>query len=80
MRPEHIAIGGDGLPGTGSIDATVDLEEPMGADSLIWVRIGEQSLSVRTESSRRYQPGDQVQLALDLSRASIFDANQETRI
>ena len=38
VRPEHIAIGGNGSSGAGSIDATVDLEEPMGADSLIWVR------------------------------------------
>ena len=37
--------------------AVVDLDEPMGADSLIWLSLGGQTLSARVDSSMRFRGG-----------------------
>jgi multiple sugar transport system ATP-binding protein len=79
LRPEHIEIGLEERPGT-SVPAVVEIDEPMGADSLVWVDIGGQKLSVRIPVERRLKPGTPVHLHLDLSKASLFDAESEQRI
>ncbi len=76
VRPEHIAIN----PAGGGFDAVVDIDEPMGSDSLLWLSLAGQKLSVRIEAGHGYQRGDAVQVAFDMSRASIFDAGTEQRL
>ncbi len=76
VRPEHIRIGGEG----DGHDATVDLEEPMGADSLVWLKASGKPLSVRVESGKRYRAGDQVKLHFNAGMASLFDARTEERV
>ncbi len=56
VRPEHIAIAADPRPGT-SIPAVVDIDEPMGADSLVWLKVAGQQVSVRVPVERRLEPG-----------------------
>ncbi|KEP70546.1 ABC transporter ATP-binding protein [Thioclava dalianensis] len=80
MRPEHLLFDQDAVGRPGQVEAVVELEEPMGADSLVWLTLGEARLSVRCGSGRRYRPGDRVPLAFDISRASIFDAETERRL
>ncbi len=79
LRPEHISIGTDPRPGT-SLPAMVEIDEPMGADSLVWLMVGGQQVSVRIPVERRLNPGTEVHLHLDISKASIFDAGTEQRI
>lgn len=79
VRPEHLTLTDAATSGQ-SLPATVELVEPMGADSLVWVRVGDKSISVRTESSDPRQPGDRVHVTFDLAHASIFDAETEERI
>jgi multiple sugar transport system ATP-binding protein len=79
LRPEHIAL----EPPEGStpvLQAQVELDEPMGADSLVWLRLGETSLSARCTSDRRYRAGTSVQIGVDLSKASLFDAQTQMRL
>jgi multiple sugar transport system ATP-binding protein len=78
VRPEHIKV--DEQVGGELHDATVDIEEPMGADNLLWLKHAGHSMSVRTAGSRRFQPGTDVKLAFDMSLASLFDATTEDRI
>ncbi|MFE0018168.1 ABC transporter ATP-binding protein [Mesorhizobium sp. NPDC059054] len=71
VRPEHIGLNsGSGWPF--SAKATVDVVEPMGSDTLVWVRLGAQSLSVRMPSERAPQIGSQVEIGFDPMRASLF--------
>ncbi|WP_417480775.1 ABC transporter ATP-binding protein, partial [Maricaulis maris] len=77
-RPEHIGLDVE-TPGP-KLEAVVDIEEPMGADTLVWFKVDGNSLSVRTDTSRRYVPGEKMMLNFDLSVASIFDAETEERI
>ncbi|MEP0233161.1 ABC transporter ATP-binding protein [Roseibium sp.] len=79
VRPEHLTLTRDQTSGP-SLPAVVELEEPMGADSLVWLRLGDQSMSVRTDSSSRFSPGEEVVITFDLDHASVFDADTEERI
>ena len=81
VRPEHVEICHEREESeTALYGATVDLEEPMGADSLVWVTFGGQTLSARVESSRRFRPGDAVRLGFNLPMASVFDRQSENRV
>jgi multiple sugar transport system ATP-binding protein len=48
--------------------------EPMGADSLVWLRRGaETSLSVRLDGDTRVADGDRLPVAFPPERLSLFD-------
>ncbi len=80
LRPEHITISDQPRPDGRSCAATVDLEEPMGADSLVWFKLAGKPVSVRVDSGRRYQPGEKVFLTFNPAMASLFDAETENRL
>ena len=50
VRPEHIAIQPEGAEG---IAASVDIDEPMGSDSLVWLTLFGQPISVRAKADHR---------------------------
>jgi multiple sugar transport system ATP-binding protein len=79
LRPEHLHIQMEPEPGH-TIPALVEIDEPMGADSLVWLKAGETQMSVRVPVERRLAPGTHVHLKLDISKASIFDAASEQRV
>ena len=76
VRPEHVTIVArdEGLPGT------VDIDEPMGSDSLLWLSFAGQQISVRTDADAGYPPGTDVGLAFNIAKASLFDAQSEIRL
>ncbi|KQV27547.1 ABC transporter ATP-binding protein [Rhizobium sp. Root1203] len=78
VRPEHVKVN-ENL-GAEVHDATVDIEEPMGADNLLWLKHAGHTMSVRINGSRRFSPGSRVKLGFDMSLASIFDAETELRL
>ncbi|MBN9135548.1 MAG: TOBE domain-containing protein, partial [Phyllobacterium sp.] len=80
LRPEHIALSDQPGPAGRSCKATVDLDEPMGADSLVWLKVAGKAVSVRVDSGRRYQNGETVHLTFDPALASLFDSQTEDRI
>jgi multiple sugar transport system ATP-binding protein len=77
VRPEHVKVDESGAE---IHDAVVDIEEPMGADNLLWLKLAGQTISVRIAGARRYAPGKAVKLSFDMSMASVFDAVTENRI
>ncbi|CAN7467421.1 ABC transporter ATP-binding protein [Pararhizobium sp. LjRoot238] len=79
VRPEHVKVD-ENVPGLEVHDAVVDIEEPMGADNLLWLKLAGQTMSVRIAGSRRYAPGKALKLSFDMSMASVFDAVTENRI
>ena len=77
VRPEHTTIN----PADGQgYDAVVDIDEPMGSDSLLWLSMAGQQISVRTEAGHSHKRGDNVRVVFDMSKASIFDASSEQRL
>jgi multiple sugar transport system ATP-binding protein len=79
VRPEHVKVNEDGA-GAEIHQATVDIEEPMGADNLLWLKHAGHSMSVRVAGARRFAPGTAVRLSFDMGLASLFDAGTEERI
>ncbi len=74
VRPEHIAIDEGGLP------VTVDINEPMGSDSLVWLRFGGQTISARATADANHVRNSETTVKFDISKASLFDAETEQRI
>ncbi|PZQ50796.1 MAG: ABC transporter ATP-binding protein [Rhodovulum sulfidophilum] len=74
VRPEHVFVGAEGAP------ATVDIDEPMGSDSLLWLGFGGQALSARAPAEHGFVAGQSVGLRFDISKASLFDRETEQRL
>jgi multiple sugar transport system ATP-binding protein len=79
LRPEHLDLRHETDPGR-SLPAVAEIDEPMGADSLVWLKMDHQQISVRVPVERRLKPGTEVQVHVDMSKASLFDAGTEQRI
>jgi multiple sugar transport system ATP-binding protein len=79
VRPEHVKVDEDAT-GAEVHQASVDIEEPMGADNLLWLKHAGHTLAVRVAGNRRFRPGTAVSLSFDMGLASLFDKATEERI
>ena len=69
-----IRADGEGLP------AVIDIDEPMGSDSLIWLTFAGVPLSARTTADHGLATARPVRVAFDITRASLFDQKTEQRL
>jgi multiple sugar transport system ATP-binding protein len=75
VRPEHI------VPGAAKgLEATIDIEEPMGSDSLVWMKLAGHPVCARIASDHNLKPGESTKVEINLKRASLFDAASENRL
>jgi multiple sugar transport system ATP-binding protein len=74
IRPEHLTIGTDGA------DATVEVVEPMGAETEVLVRIQDRTFTVMTHGRPTWGPGEKVRIAPHAAQAHVFDATSGRRI
>jgi len=79
VRPEQIHLNQTLADATG-LPLTISLIEPMGADSLLWGTIGDESVSIRTGPDEHHAIGEKVQAYFQPSRASLFDAQSGIRL
>jgi multiple sugar transport system ATP-binding protein len=79
LRPEHLTILDDAIDGA-TFPATVEIDEPMGADSLVWLEAEGKQISVRVPFEHRPKAGARVHLKVDIAKASLFDETNEQRI
>ena len=80
-RPEHIKLNGREEKGMSqAFDAVVELVEPMGSDSLVWLKFGGQVISARVESSEHYKPDEAVKIRFRVGLASVFDEVSTDRL
>jgi multiple sugar transport system ATP-binding protein len=79
LRPEHLTIVRKAEPGH-TIPAVVEIDENLGADSLLWLNARGHQISVRIPVENRLAPGTEVFLKPDIAKASIFDAVTEQRV
>jgi multiple sugar transport system ATP-binding protein len=76
IRPEHIT----NEPKEGSsvpVTMTVDIAEPMGSESLVYLRAGTGNLIARIHGEHLFHLGEQVTVQLDLEKVSLFDVETE---
>ena len=80
IRPEHV-VTGELVPGAPvQAEVTAELVEPMGADTLVWGRLGGEPFRIRMDGQARVRPGDRLPIGIDPSKASLFDASSEMRL
>ena len=75
VRPEHIDTAG-----ASALTAEVEMIEPMGADTLVWTRLGATPLSLRVSGQTRVAPGARLPLAINAKNLSLFDAQTGLRL
>jgi multiple sugar transport system ATP-binding protein len=76
VRPEHVALDANGA----GLQGTVTLTEPMGSQTLVWVRCGGIELSSLQAPHLGFAPGQPVGLRLDTRFCSMFDRASGRRI
>ncbi len=78
IRPEDLRLkGGEGSTGDAPlIPAKIDLVEPMGSETYLYLTTGETSFIARVESHTKCKIDDQLELEVDMNKAHFF--NQET--
>ena len=80
IRPEHIVTADAAAGHTFSGPAEIDIVEPMGSDTLVWVDFAGQSVRVRTEGQSGLKSGETLTIGFDASRLHLFDMTTETRL
>ena len=80
IRPEHILTGDAAHGASYSGTAEIDIVEPMGSDTLVWVNFAGQSVRVRTEGLADLKPGDTLKIGFNAARMHLFDVESENRL
>ncbi|NIY73241.1 ABC transporter ATP-binding protein [Marivivens donghaensis] len=80
IRPEHIVTGPLVASAPYRTTTTVDLVEPMGSDTLVWAKIAGEPFRIRMDGQATVAVGDTLEIGIDPSRASVFDAKSEERL
>ncbi|HJW94719.1 MAG TPA: sn-glycerol-3-phosphate ABC transporter ATP-binding protein UgpC [Thermoanaerobaculia bacterium] len=70
VRPEHLHLGGP-------IQATVDLVEPIGHESIVYATAGSEKLIAIFDPHEAPHTGDAIALGVDAKRVHLFDAETE---
>lgn len=80
IRPEHIVTGVAANSTTFSSTAEIDILEPMGSDTLVWIDFAGQSVRVRTEGQSGLNSSETLTIGFDAARLHLFDMQTETRL
>ena len=80
VRPEAVLTGDAARACPVHMDATVEIVEPMGADTLVWTKVAGQDFRLRMEGQARVAHGDALHIGFDPIRASMFDKGPEERL
>jgi len=74
IRPEDIGSpGAEAVAGAPKVRATVEVIEPMGSETYLYLNTGSHSFIARVDSHRRCQVGEELELAMHLKKVHIFD-------
>ncbi|MEM7301723.1 MAG: ABC transporter ATP-binding protein [Pseudomonadota bacterium] len=80
IRPEHVQMGKAASDEPFQMELTTDVVEPMGSDTLIWGKFGDQDLRLRVDGHTQLRTGEAIHIGFDPARASIFDQKTELRV
>jgi multiple sugar transport system ATP-binding protein len=74
LRPEHVGSPtAESTEGAPKIQASVEVIEPMGSETYLYMNTGTNDFIARVDSHRRCEVGDKLDLAIMLGKAHIFD-------
>jgi multiple sugar transport system ATP-binding protein len=76
IRPENISNGSK--KGSGSeVTLTVEISEPMGSESLVYLKSGTGYLIARIPGEDRFRTNEQMTIELNLDKVALFDPETE---
>ncbi len=79
IRPEHLSdTPADEMHVP--LTSSVDIAEPMGSESLVYLRAGSSNLIARIPGEKLFHHDDQVTVQINLNKAHLFDAETEAVI
>ncbi len=84
IRPETITDAARHRPADanaiGTLDAVIEVVEPTGPETLVVLRAAGHELTARFDSDYTFPPGAPVSLAVDMSKACLFDPTSQRLI
>ena len=81
LRPEDIGSNlAEQDPQAPRLEATVEVLEPMGAETYVYLRAGDQTFVSRADPHRRFAVGAPAAPALNLAKAHFFDPDTDQAI
>lgn len=83
IRPEKMSHGfadQEGNPDIHEIECVVQILEPTGPDTLVFVNINGTEVTCRVNPNAVKAPGESMKLMIDMSKALLFDPDTEKRI
>ncbi len=79
VRPEHVTVD-DKPTANRTVEATLEIIEPLGSNTLLWFSIGDLRISALVSAELTFTPGKNYHLGLEMGKASLFDASSEKRL
>jgi multiple sugar transport system ATP-binding protein len=79
IRPEHLSdqvSDPDHVP----ITATVEIAEPMGSESIVYLKSASGNMIARVPGEHVYHPGEQLTVQLNMDKVHLFDGQTEAVI
>jgi len=81
IRPEDIGAPASAFPpDQATIRAKVDVTEPMGSETYVYLTVGATSFVCRAESRHRFEAGMEADLPVRMEKVHFFDVATEKRI
>ena len=81
MRPEYVGSPtAEATEGAPRISATVEVIEPMGSESYLYLNTGKNNFIARVDSHRRCRVGEKMDLAVMLDKGHVFDSDTTNMI
>lgn len=75
IRPEHIELPDDGA---GDIKASVQVVEPMGDETVLYAKIGDQPCTVKHQGGARFETGETVGLVFPKEKIHFFNTEGDS--
>ncbi len=76
IRPEHLSdqiSDPDHVP----VTATIEISEPMGSESIVYLKAATGNLIARVPGEHIYHPGEQLTVQLNMEKVHLFDVQTE---
>jgi multiple sugar transport system ATP-binding protein len=79
IRPENIADAATshGADPKRTAEVTIEVVEPMGAETYLYIATGANSFVARVRANDRYDPSQRIKIVFEVERAHLFDAATE---
>jgi len=80
IRPENVVFGDDAKNMPVKFSLEVEVVEPMGANTLVWSKMGGQEFRFMVDGNTTLSIGERVTVGFDPVHSSVFDLENEERL